>query len=142
MGHHTHTMQPYERYNNGIIFYSLGGLTFGDFQRNGKMYALYRKTKKGIIVRCNIEKMSLDFCATKELIGNYVIKDSLDYQKWSNWKWIFYRLKESSWIFKFFISFNEKVIYRIYEYFFGYYQSPIKRLFQLSNIKKMKKLFK
>lgn len=36
MGHHPHTIQPYETYYRGLIFYSLGGLTFGDNIKEGK----------------------------------------------------------------------------------------------------------
>jgi len=141
MGHHPHTLQPFERYNEGVIFYSLGGLTFGDFQRNGKMYALYRKTKLGLIAKCDLATMNLNFCATKELIGNYVIPNTIDYNKWSKRRWRLYNLKENNVVLRKLINFNEKVVYRIYEYFFGYYQNPIKRVFQISNIKKIKKLF-
>lgn len=141
MGHHPHTIQPYERYKNGIIFYSLGGLTFGDFWRNGKLYALYRKTKIGLIASCSLKTMQLKFNTTKELQGNYVQPNSLDYNRWSLRKWRIYRLKEKSRIVSFMVKFNERFIYRVFEYFFGYYQSPFKRLIQLSNLKKVKKLF-
>lgn len=141
MGHHPHTLQPFEQYNGGVIFYSLGGLTFGDFQRNGKMYALYRKTKVGLIAECDLETMNLNFCTTKELIGNYVIPNTVDYNKWSKRIWHLYKLKKNHAVIRKLINFNEKVLYRSYEYFFGYYQNPVKRLFQISNIKKIKKLF-
>lgn len=142
MGHHPHTLQPYERYKNGVIFYSLGGLTFGDFERNGKMYALYRKTKRGVIAKCNLASMELSFTATKEFVGNYVKVDTRNYHKWSANKWRVFKLKESSSFFKLLINFEENVLHRTYEYFFGYYQNPIKRLFQISNLGKFKKLFK
>ncbi len=32
-GHHPHVVQPWERYGNGVIFYSLGNLVFDQFQR-------------------------------------------------------------------------------------------------------------
>lgn len=141
MGHHPHTIQPYERYKNGIIFYSLGGLTFGDFWRNGKLYALYRKTKIGLIASCSLKTMQLKFNTTKELQGNYVQPASVDYNKWSLNKWRIYRIKEKSRLVSFLLKFNERFIYRVFEYFFGYYQNPFKRLIQLSNLKKVKKLF-
>ena len=141
MGHHPHTLQPYEIYNSGIIFYSLGGLTFGDFLRNNQMIALYRKTKNGVIANCNLTTMDLRFTTTKELIGNYVKLDTRDYAKWSAHKWKIFKRKESNKFFKWLIDFQENVLHRTYEYFFGYYKNPIKRLFQLSNIRKIKKLF-
>ena len=33
VGHHPHVIQPWERYSNGVIFYSLGNLVFDQFQR-------------------------------------------------------------------------------------------------------------
>jgi hypothetical protein len=85
--------------------------------------------------------MNLNFCTTKELIGNYVIPNTGDYNKWSKRRWLLYKLKKNHVVIRKLINFNEKVLYRIYEYFFGYYQNPVKRLFQVSNIKKIKKLF-
>jgi len=33
VGHHPHVVQPWERYRDGVIFYSLGNLVFDQFQR-------------------------------------------------------------------------------------------------------------
>ena len=33
VGHHPHVVQPWERYRNGVIYYSLGNLVFDQFQR-------------------------------------------------------------------------------------------------------------
>ncbi len=33
VGHHPHVVQPWERYHDGVIFYSLGNLVFDQFQR-------------------------------------------------------------------------------------------------------------
>jgi len=33
VGHHPHVTQPWERYGEGVIFYSLGNLVFDQFQR-------------------------------------------------------------------------------------------------------------
>ena len=33
VGHHPHVTQPWERYGQGVIFYSLGNLVFDQFQR-------------------------------------------------------------------------------------------------------------
>jgi hypothetical protein len=37
-------------------------------------------------------------------------------------------------------KFKERVLDRVYEYFFGYYQNPLRRLFQLKNLAKIKRL--
>ncbi len=33
VGHHPHVTEPWERYGQGVIFYSLGNLVFDQFQR-------------------------------------------------------------------------------------------------------------
>ena len=142
MGHHPHTLQPFEHYKSGIIFYSLGGLTFGDFMKNGKIQALYRKTKKGVIVKCDLSTMLFDFISTVEKKGNFIQKNKKSFSLWSKKKWILYHLKERNNFSRSIFNFYEKVLYRVYEYFFGYYQKPLSRLFQIKNLKKVKRLFK
>ncbi|MFB6340642.1 CapA family protein [Saccharicrinis sp. FJH62] len=141
MGHHPHTIQPYEKYGNGIIFYSLGGLTFGDFYKHDKLIALYKKTKRSVIAKLDVSKNRLEFNSVKELKGNYLKLDQRDFEKWSKRKWKYYRVKNSNAFLKRIFIFKENVLDRINEYFFGYYQNPVKRLFQLGNIKKLKRLF-
>lgn len=143
MGHHPHTFQPFEKYKNGYIFYSLGGLVFGDYIREGKtvFQALPSKTKKTAIVGFDFFKKSIKFIPIKELKGNYIVFDKRNYLLWSKRVWVHYKIKNSGCLFNKLYNFQEKFLYRIYEYFFGYYKNPIKRLFAFSNIKKIKKLF-
>lgn len=144
MGHHPHTIQPYEKYNNSYILYSLGGLTFGDYKRNpeSELQALFRKTKRGVIVNYDNKNNMASFISTKELKGNYIKLIKFNYFKWSQKMWIYFKIKHFHSIFTNFFLFKEKIIDRVYEYFFGYYKNPIKRFFQFSNIKKIPKLFK
>ena len=141
MGHHSHTLQPYEAYKNGYIFYSLGGLIFGDYIKNGKIQGLFRKTKRSAIVYCDLLDMSLEFLPTKELKGNIIQIDNRDYPIWSRMRWRLYRIKHSHSLMERLFDFQEKVLHRIYEYFFGYYQHPLKRICQISNLKKVRRLF-
>jgi len=144
MGHHTHTLQPFEIYKDSYIFYSLGSFTFGDYIREGKnqIQSLFRKTKKSVIINYYFGKNQIEFVSTRELIGNYVITDKRDYNKWTSRKWSHFKIRQSSGIIERIFVFNEKVLYRIYEYFFGYYKNPLRRLLQFSNLKKVPKLFK
>lgn len=144
MGHHPHTLQPYEIYNSGHLFYSLGGLTFGDYQKPGdkNLHAIYRKTKKGIIAKYVPENNAFSFISTHEKKGNIVKIIRRDYKKWSQRMWMLFRIKHSS-VITFNVFFlKEKILDRVYEYFFGYYQNPFKRLFQFSNIRKIPRLLK
>jgi hypothetical protein len=142
MGHHPHTLQPFEEYNRGKIFYSLGGLTFGDFVYKNKLVALCRKSKSSVIVKMDLENLKTTFYGTKEKQGNYIDITNRNYLKWSNQKWVHYKLKNSSLISKQLYNFKENVLDRIFEYFFGYYMNPFKRLFQIHNYKKISRLIK
>ena len=143
MGHHSHTLQPYERYSGVNIFYSLGGLTFGDYQKEGKtnLQALFRKTKKSAIVSYELGTSNITFIPTKELQGNFVRIDHRNYKKWSRRRWRLYRIKNTSRFMVWLFDFYEKVFYRVFEYFFGYYQNPLRRLIQLRNLGKLRRLF-
>ncbi len=143
MGHHPHTFQPFEKYNKGYIFYSLGTLTFGDYIREGKseIQALFRKTKRSAIVKYDQVNDNLKILAIRELKGNIIVSQKRNYRRWSARKWLHYKTRNSNKVTNFLYDFNERVLYRIYEYFFGYYKNPIKRLFQFSNLRKVRKLF-
>jgi poly-gamma-glutamate synthesis protein (capsule biosynthesis protein) len=55
IGHHSHVLQGYERYNNGLILYDLGSIVFGDIL--GKYYKYYlkrRRHREGMLVDCRI----------------------------------------------------------------------------------------
>lgn len=142
MGHHPHTFQPFENYKGASIFYSLGGMTFGDLLINNELVSLYRKTKTSAITDIDFKKSEVSFFPIKELQGNYIEKTSRDYFKWSHKMWIHYKIKNSSAIFRKIYAFKENILDRIYEYFFGYYKNPFKRLFQIKNYRKLLKLIK
>lgn len=143
MGHHPHTLQPYEKHNDGFIFYSLGGLTFGDYIKEGKteLQALFRKTKQSIIANYDISENTFAFASTHEHQGNYVNLTARNYEKWSRKKWRLFAIKHSSATATKIFNFKEKILDRTHEYFFGYYKHPLKRLKQFSNIHKIKRLF-
>jgi len=122
MGHHPHTLQPYENYKKGTIFYSLGGLAFGDFKKEGKskLQALYRKTKNGLITQYDLDSNGFHFISTKEQKGNNIQLKKRDFTKWSAGKWKIYHLKNKSKIIRKVVDFKEKIFDRVIEYFFGY----------------------
>lgn len=142
MGHHPHTLQPFEKYNDGFIFYSLGGITFGDYIMPGKnkLQALFRKTKRGVIAQYDLQSNVFTFVSTQELKGNYVKLINHNYKEWSDYKWKLLKLARKYVLLRKWIVIKERFIDRVFEYFFGYYQHPLIRLFQLNNLKKIKKL--
>lgn len=144
MGHHPHVMQPYENYKNGLIFYSLGSLTFGDYvKKNGKLGALFRKTKKGTITEINQNQNAFMpvFQGTIDTPGNFIIKTNFSFHNWSRKKWKYYQWGLKYSYYKSWLKFKETFIDRVYEYFFGYYQNPLKRMFQINNFHKVKRLY-
>lgn len=142
MGHHPHTLQPFQKVGDKVIFYSLGGLTFGDYVKKDSFGALFRKTKKSVLVEYELLEKTLVFHSTEELIGNTINITGRDYKKWSSKLWKYYKLKNHNKFFNKIILFHDTVIFRIHEYFFGYYQNPLKRLLQFGNIVKLSKLYR
>jgi len=137
MGNHPHTIQSYEVYKKKYIFYSLGQLCYGDFIRAGNLRAINRKTKKGMII--NIERldpMIIKIIPTLEKRGNDIvllknnIERKLSCYSFINDLYLKYRLIEVL------VSFKEVFVDRFIEYFFGYYQKPIKDFFFLKTWKK------
>ncbi len=142
MGHHSHTLQAFESYRSGKIFYGLGSLTFGDFRKNGRSYALFRKTKNSAVFvmdeNCDIKEV----IPTHELKGNFIVRGNKNVRARNRRLTVINGLRHQSKIAGSVIRFYENVLYRIYEYFFGYYMDPFERLLQVGNIKKITRLFR
>lgn len=141
MGHHSHTLQAYERYGSGIIFYGLGSLTFGDFVRNGRRYALFRKTKKSAVFVLGRTGGIERAIPTLEKKGNFIVRGRMNIQARNRRLEVINRLRVRNKLVRHLLRFQENVLYRIYEYFFGYYMNPAARLTQLGNLRKVKRLF-
>ncbi|HEX2394261.1 MAG TPA: CapA family protein [Bacteroidales bacterium] len=57
IGHHSHTLQPFERYNGKHIFYSLGNFCFSDIQFEGKVRKMTSlRERESVIVRVKFNK--------------------------------------------------------------------------------------
>ena len=83
MGHHPHTIQPYEWFNDKLIFYSLGQLCFGDMLWEGTLRALRIKTKVGMIAEVSIEGdcLSPHIIPTLEKTGNFITIPPLNLER-------------------------------------------------------------
>jgi len=136
MGHHPHTLQGYEVYNDKYIFYSLGQLCFGDFICENNLRSLKRKTKTGIIVVFKDWHKPV-FHYTREKKENYlelIHKDHGEqlkrYTKINEWSFQFK-------IINLLLIVKESVLDRFYEFFFGYYRTPLKTIFILNEWRKI-----
>lgn len=56
IGHHSHTIQPYEIYKGKYIFYSLGNFCFSSFDTDKGKYYLHKRNKITHILSINFEK--------------------------------------------------------------------------------------
>lgn len=74
IGHHSHTLQPYEIYKNKYIFYSLGNFCFSDISFESKKIRLYKKYKFSSIVDIEFagNEYKVSFVPFKN-IDNYII---------------------------------------------------------------------
>lgn len=142
VGHHSHTMQPYEKYKDGYIFYSLGQLCFGDTLWDNELRALKRKTKRAAFPVFDEELKLIKFITIKELKGNYIELTQWDYQLWSRIILFLYRLKKKSKFLSLIINLKETFFDRIVEYFFGYYRNPFKQLICFRNYYKISYLIR
>jgi len=143
MGHHPHTIQPYEIYKNGIVFYSLGGLCFGDFIWEGKRRALKKKTKLGMVAILPIRRNdNFSIVPTRELKGNYVKIANTNIKRKLKWLYLLYKLRNKYNLIKTFTHIKETILDRLFEYFFGYYRNPFKQLGLITNIKKLRYIFR
>lgn len=56
IGHHSHTIQPYEVYKGKYIFYSLGNFCFSDYWFNGEFYPIPKRQMVSLIVGVSFAK--------------------------------------------------------------------------------------
>lgn len=142
MGHHPHTIQPVELYNNKYIFYSLGGICFGDFYKKGRLTAIKRKTKLGLIATKKTNENEFLYYPTKEQKGNKIVITKLNIKRKLLRLSRLNYLKNKYKIINILISFKESVIDRLLEFFFGYYRNPLKQIIEFRWVGKIGYIFR
>ena len=71
LGHHSHVIGEYERYNDGLIFYSLGNFVFD------QMWS--QETREGLVVKINFEGKEIkDYQTYPVLISDYSQPDFIE----------------------------------------------------------------
>ena len=130
LGHHPHTIQPYEIYGNKLIFYSLGQLCFGDIFHNGQLRALNRKTKLGIITEINLHNTPKPvFHPTIEKENNFIYLSRINIdQKLKRLSFMNKKIHANRTIMLL-VRIKETVYDRFYDYFFGYYRNFFHQIF-------------
>jgi hypothetical protein len=131
IGHHTHTLQPYETYKGKHIFYSLGNLCFSDVIVDGKPLELDRKrTNPSIVLTISFSKT--EYSIVPQWLFNYDGIIKLSHKRDQKLKQMAY---QRSLIYKppfwFLYFFYEKRVYPIIAYFCANHRNPVKQLFSL-----------
>jgi len=136
-GHHTHVLQPYERYKQGIVFYSLGSFCHGDFYKDGKLRSLMIRTKKSMIALIDPNTNTLSSVPTRELKGNKITirRTKGGFSQFALLNTM--KLKHSNKVMDYLIDLKEVFFDRLYDYFFGYYRNPTAQLFSLRGLRKI-----
>ncbi|MCP4219532.1 MAG: CapA family protein [bacterium] len=147
MGHHAHTVQPFDIKDDSFLFYGLGSFCFGDRVYEGRLRSLKRKTKKTILPIMELKKKDQqvklemrDCVSLKELIGNFVTTKIIGLGPVLRFRRGLMKLKHKSKLVDVAIRVKESFLDRVVEYFFGYYRNPFSQLFAVSNFKKLKYL--
>lgn len=119
VGHHSHTLQPFEKYKGKYIFYSLGNFCFADILSDGRIKPIDRKRfKRSIILSLNLEGGSVKVQKTfiKNVNLNIVPDKSGKYEY--RIKQMMFTLMKRTYIFwymyYFFYKFIDPVVYQIY----------------------------
>jgi len=75
IGHHSHTIQPYEIYRGKYIFYSLGNFCFSDLIfENRQLYLDRRRNFEGLIISVQVSKNSISINPYKiSIINNRIV---------------------------------------------------------------------
>jgi hypothetical protein len=140
MGHHPHTIQPFEKIDHAYVFYSLGQACFGDFIWEGKLRAIRKKTKKGFSPVFDKDLTICEFINFKEKKGNRVQLINRNIESWSRHKLYQTRLKHKWRLVNAFFNFREGILDRFREFLFGYYRNPLVQLFDVKTYRKGKRV--
>jgi len=133
MGHHPHTIQPYEKKNKEkYIFYSLGGFCYGDSMWKGYLRSLKKRTKNSFIVKTSNYK-DYEFIPIKELKGNFLTFRTADFIQWSNRKWFMLKIIDNCKIVFIMVTLHNRYWVKFYDYFWGYYRTPLIAVKELIN---------
>lgn len=74
IGHHSHTIQPYEIFKDKYIFYSLGNFCFSDICFGGEINRINRSGKQAIIINVSFEKSNytVDYISYENRLNKFI----------------------------------------------------------------------
>lgn len=103
IGHHSHTIQPYEVYKGKYIFYSLGNFCFSDYWFDGQLNPMPERRMITAIVRVSFEKENY------KIIIEYYSNNRSNFKKCLHYESVMAR---HNWIFK--TLRHKKIIWYVY----------------------------
>lgn len=110
IGHHSHTIQPYEIYKGKYIFYSLGNFCFSDFIFENKYHELPSRRNETIVV-------NIDFTKHNYYVDINYFKNHFEYYKYD--KSYAVKVQFRNFIFKRILKI--KIIWNIYFFIHKYF---------------------
>lgn len=129
VGHHSHTLQPFEIYNGKHIFYSLGNFCFSNVHKHGYVSQIdQRRCGRSAILKVIFSKTSYSLSVQgSKMVNNTVLLDSNNPKAaipdlTGRGTWIKFPL---TWALYFFY---EKNVYKILRHFFAPGRNPITQL--------------
>jgi poly-gamma-glutamate capsule biosynthesis protein CapA/YwtB (metallophosphatase superfamily) len=130
IGHHSHTIQPYEVYKDKYIFYSLGNFCFSDYWFKGDFNPISKRWRVSAIVGINFMKDKY------EVQSDYFLNDLVKFSKFDNYKNIVHKRNR---FFKIFLSI--KIVWYFY-YLHKQFILPLVLFFSRSDLSFKDKLFR
>lgn len=110
IGHHPHTVQPFEQYKDKHIFYSLGNFCFSDYTFEGKFNPMPKRRMITPIV--NIEFSKTNYTVDIKYFKNEITHFTpLNYESVMNRRnKIFKILKKNKWLWQIYFLYKQKAL--------------------------------
>lgn len=131
VGHHSHTLQPFEIYRGKHIYYSLGNFCFSDVYKDGvKSESDHARTRRSMLLR--VDFRSGGYAVRHVGLVNEgrrirpLTEGELKLRDLSGKRPLLYR--QPIWSLYYFY---EKNLYKIFRYFFANGRDPLKQLFRI-----------
>jgi poly-gamma-glutamate capsule biosynthesis protein CapA/YwtB (metallophosphatase superfamily) len=131
IGHHSHTLQPYEKIKGKFVFYSLGNFCFSNISFEGKQKKVLNMSRytESVIVTCDLTPGKSDINIIPIKNNKLILRTS---------RKVIVKLYIRNLLFKYFLSIP--IFYKMYSYSFYKIYPYIKMLRNFNNISYIRKL--
>lgn len=140
VGHHSHTIQPIEKYKGKYIFYSLGNFCFDSICDGKTISPLLPRKKKGVVLKVIFDNESINYKLSFIRNINLNIFEDQSFQFAFYCRQILFKLVMTKPIW-YIYKFKFAIINPVVQYFF-YYPTTLKEKLNSIKIQKIVKLFR